>query len=137
MRRWPMRLPLLLALTLVAAAPCAAGASDGAAGRFITLDTYAADGPFVEWPAQAVGMTTLVLVGSTATFTCLPYDLLAGGVGRASFGSFAAFCATAVGGPVANGAYAVAGAPFWLVKQVAWDAPRRLFGCRRAGPPTP
>ncbi len=131
-----MRPTLLLALALVAAAPPGAGASDGAKGRFVTLATYASDGPFVEWPAQAVGMTTLVLVGSAATFACLPYDLVAGSVGRANFGSFAGFCATAVGGAAANGAYAVTGAPFWLVKQVAWDGPRRLFGgARRDAPP--
>jgi len=82
-------------------------------------------------------MTTLVLFGSAATFACLPYDLLAGGVGRANFGSFAGFCGTAVGGAAGNGAYAVAGAPFWLVKQVAWDAPRHLFGGVRSDPPPP
>jgi hypothetical protein len=93
---------------------------------YLTADAYSGDGPFVSWPAQAFGMTTMVVVGGSVATLCMPFDLMRG-LQKGNYGGLAQSCGAGAGGPVGNGAYYLAGAPFWAMKKTFWDAPRALF----------
>jgi len=93
---------------------------------YLTATLYDPDGPFVVWPATAVGMVAMIAAGGTAAALCMPFDLVRG-LQKGNYGGLAQTCGS-LGLPVGNGAYAVGGAPFWAVKKTFWDGPRELFG---------
>lgn len=113
-----------------------------------TLDgPYEGEGICIEGSAEAAGVMTAVFVGGLAAWVCLPGDLVHSAIRRQSaLGVLSHGCAIYVG--VADGwaAYIIAGAPFFAVKKVFWDAPRRLLGIQtnssdpdppRSVPPSP
>jgi len=95
---------------------------------WLPIDSYMADGPFVSWPARAVGMTTLIVIGGGAAAFCTPIDMVRGLALRRGYGEVAEACGSRIGDAAATGAYLAAGAPFWAVKKTFWDGPRKLLG---------
>ena len=122
-----LRAAVVLAALLLAAPMAAEQLPELNPDPYLTVDAYADDGPFVSWPAQAVGMTTMVVVGGTFATLCMPFDLMRG-LQKGNYGGLAQACGSGTGGPAGNGAYLVGGAPFWAMKKTFWDAPRALFG---------
>lgn len=121
------RVGRLVAAAAIAWATVAGAEEPGDWPRTIELPTFAGEGPFVTVPANVLGMPTLVLVGGTATLACTPFDLLRGLSVGGGYGSVAAACASRVGGVAGSAAYILGGAPFWVTKQVFWNAPRALL----------
>lgn len=119
------RIALLLGFLLSATPGLAA--EDDAHPRYLTRHDYADDGAFVHWPATAVGMLAFIVTGSAATAVCTPFDLLRGLTVPHTWGTVAASCGTLAGETAGNGTYILTGAPFWAIKQLTWDGPRRLL----------
>ncbi|MGH7789485.1 MAG: hypothetical protein ACRERC_21615 [Candidatus Binatia bacterium] len=122
----PRLLPFALAAFLSVAATAHADEAAEARG-WPALDAYDPAGPFVSWPAKALGLGALIVSGGAATIVCTPVDLVVGVVRRGGYGTLAERCASGVGGAVAQSVYLVAGAPFYVGKTVFWDWPRRAF----------
>ncbi|MDX2169101.1 MAG: hypothetical protein SF182_18680 [Deltaproteobacteria bacterium] len=116
----------VLAVLLLAAAARAEQLPELNDSPYLSVDTYAADGPFVSWPAQAVGMTSMVIVGGSVATLCMPFDLMRG-LQKGNYGGLAQYCGAGAGRPAGNGAYLLVGAPFWAMKKTFWDAPKALF----------
>ena len=124
---------LALVVGLLLATPAAAQ-EEGRHPRYLTRHDYADDGAFVHWPATAVGMVAFIAFGSAATAACAPFDLLRALTVPHTWGEVAENCGTLAGETAGNGTYILVGAPFWAVRQVTWDGPRRLL---RRSPPEP
>jgi hypothetical protein len=116
-----------LGCLLATLAPAAAKEAQPEPSRWLEIQSYESSGPFVSVPAKIFGMTTLVLVGGAAAVVCMPFDLVHGLIHLEGYGEIAEDCASEIGQTAASGTYLATGAPFWLVKRLAWDAPRELF----------
>ncbi|MGD9763844.1 MAG: hypothetical protein AB7V27_09045 [Candidatus Binatia bacterium] len=122
----PGRLGWLVA-ALVYSATGARAADGDPDSPWLDIHTYDADGPFVTAPAKTVGIGTYILVGGAAALACTPVDLARALPKGEGYGETAKACGAGIGKPAGRATYIAAGAPFWLVKKVAWDFPRRLF----------
>jgi hypothetical protein len=116
-----------LGCLLATLAPAAGSEERPEPSRWLEIQTYESSGPFVSVPAKIFGMTALVLIGGAAAVVCLPFDFVHGLIHLEGYGEIAESCASEIGQAAASGTYLTAGAPFWLVKRLAWDAPRELF----------
>lgn len=121
------RVAAFVVALVVWAAPVHAADQPGDWHRDIELPTFVGEGPFVTVPANVVGMPTMILFGGAATLVCTPFDLLRGLSVGGGYGTVAAACGSRAGTFTGSAAYILGGAPFWVTKQVFWNAPRALL----------
>ncbi len=116
-----------LVVALVALATSASAEEPGDWPRTIELPTFVGEGLFVTVPANVVGMPAMILFGGAATVVCTPFDLVRGLSIGSGYGTVAAACGSRAGTFAGSAAYILGGAPFWITKQVFWNAPRALL----------
>jgi len=116
-----------LVVAIVALATGASADEPGDWARTIELPTFAGEGPFVTVPANVVGMPAMILFGGAATAVCTPFDLMRGISIGGGYGDVAAACGSRAGTFAGSAFYILGGAPFWITKQVFWNAPKALL----------
>lgn len=103
----------------------------GARGSTIGPLPYQDEGFFVEAPGAVGGVAMAVPGTVVGGAVCLPYAIFDS---RSGFGQVLGGCAF-VGGIIAGlVGYTVVGAPFYAVKKVTWDWPKKALGFKDPAP---